>query len=164
MFTPSHITAFGALHTLISLAALGCGIVAFARYGAIGTTTGAGKSYVWLTVLSCVTGLFIFHHGGFGKPHALSIITLMTLAIAWVAEARSIFGSASRYVATVGYSLSFFFHMIPTFTEGSTRLPPGHPLASSPDDPNLQLAIGAAFTVFLIGATVQVLRLRRRTP
>jgi hypothetical protein len=53
-----------------------------------------------------------------------------------------------------------FFHMIPGFTETSRRLPAGHPLALSPDTPELQAAIGGAFLVFLIGAVLQVRRLR----
>jgi hypothetical protein len=72
-----------------------------------------------------------------------------------------VFGRASVYVQTVAYSLTFFFHMIPGFREASTRLPASAPLASGPEDPGLQAAIGAAFVVFLIGVTIQIIRLRR---
>jgi hypothetical protein len=53
--------------------------------------------YVLATVATCVTGFFIFHHGGFGKAHALGIITLFVLLLAWIAERRSPFGQLSRY-------------------------------------------------------------------
>ena len=160
------ITPFGLFHTLISLLAVAAGVVGLVRYQEIGTRTGAGMAYVALTIATCVTGFFIFHHGGFGKPHALGIITLVVLAIAYAAETRSFMGRASRYVAVVGYSLTFFFHIIPAFTETATRIPSGHPLASSPDAPGLQAAIGGAFVVFLIGAGLQLRRLRaeRRAP
>ena len=154
------ITPFGLFHTLISLLAVAAGVVALVRYKEIGTRTGAGMAYVVLTIATCVTGFFIFHHGGFGKPHALGIITLVVLAIAYAAETRSFMGRASRYVAVLGYSLTFFFHMIPAFTETATRIPSGHPLVSSPDAQGLQAAIGAAFVAFLIGAGLQVWRLR----
>jgi hypothetical protein len=36
--------------------------------------------YIWTTVLTCLTGFGIFQHGGFGKPHALGVITLLVLA------------------------------------------------------------------------------------
>ena len=153
-------TAFGLFHTLISLLAVAAGVVALVKYKEIGTRTRAGRAYVALTVATCVTGFFIFHHGGFGKPHALGIITLVVLAIAYAAETRSFMGRASRYVAVLGYSLTFFFQMIPAFTETATRIPSGHPLASSPDAQGLQAAIGGAFVVFLIGAGLQVKRLR----
>ena len=64
-----------------------------------------GKIYVVTTILSCVTDLGIFHHGGFGAPHVLSIV-------------------------------------------------------ANADAPALRMATGALFIVFLIGATLQVRRLR----
>jgi uncharacterized membrane protein len=92
----------------------------------------------------------------------LGIITLLVLALAWVAGSTKIFGRASRYIETVSYSLTFFFHMIPGFTETFTRLPVEAPVFSGPDDPTLQKVIGVVFLLFLVGATAQVLRLRRR--
>ena len=111
------ISPFGMFHTIISLIALAAGVVAFWRYREIALGTSSGRLFVWLTVASCITGLFIFHHGGFGKPHALALMTLVVLALAAFAERKAPFGRLSRYVATVGYSLAFFFHFIPGFTE-----------------------------------------------
>ena len=156
------LTNLGIVHTLFSLVAVGAGIVAFVRYGAISSRTPVGMVYVVNTVLTCLTGFGIFQHGGFGPPHILGIITLVTLAVILAAERASAFGRASDYVATIGYSLTFFFHMIPAFTETSTRLPPSAPLTTGPDDPQLQAAIGVAFVLFLVGAVVQYRRIRAR--
>jgi hypothetical protein len=112
------------------------------------------------TIITCVTGFGIFQHGGFGKPHALGIITLVVLAVAAVAGYTNLFGRASRYVETVGYSATFLFHLIPGITETSTRLPLGAPLVASAEAPELQVAAAVMFVAFLIGATLQVLRLR----
>lgn len=155
------LTSLGIVHTAISLVAVGAGIVAFVRYRQIATGTRTGQLYVWTTIATCLTGFGIFQRGGFGPPHVLGILTLLVLAIAWAAEKRRIFGSASRYVAVIGYSLTFFFHMIPGFTETTSRLPVGRPLTSGPDDPALQAAVGVAFLVFLIGAFLQFRRLRK---
>ncbi len=106
-------------------------------------------------------GFFIFHHGSFGKPHVLGIITLIVISIAWLDETRSAFGAASRFVATLGYSLTLSFHVIPAFTDFSTRVPPVHPLVAGPDAQRLQMAIGAAFVVFLIRPTLQFRGLRK---
>jgi uncharacterized membrane protein len=156
------ITAFGWVHTLISLVAMAAAIAALVRYGGIALATAPGRAFVGLTVASCVTGLFIFHHGGFGPPHVLAIVTVVVLGVAALAERRRLFGGASAYVATAAYSLAFFFHFIPGFTETLTRLPQGAPYASGPDDPKLQTLIGAAFAVFVVGTLWQLLRLRRR--
>jgi len=155
------LTQLGIVHTAISLVAVGAGFYALARDREIHLGNTVGKVYVVMTVLTCLTGFFIFEHGGFGKPHALGILTLLVLAIAALAGHTSLFGRASRYLETVGYSLTVFFHMIPAFAEGSTRLPPGDPLAATPEDPVVLAMTGVAFGVFLLVATMQVLRLRR---
>jgi len=156
------ITPFGMVHTIISLIAVASGIISLVRYGAILWDKKIGRTYVYMTILTCVTGFFIFHHGGFGKPHALGIITLVVLSTALAAgEKIRLFGSASPYIETVCYTMSFFFHFIPAVTETATRLPAGAPLATSPEDPRIQMAIGICFLLFLIGVTLQVIRLRR---
>jgi len=155
------LTTLGAIHTAISLVAVGAGIVGFVRDKEITTRNWAGKTYVIMTVLTCLTGFGIFQHGGFGKPHALGILTLIVLGVAAVAGYTNFFGRLSRYIETVSYSLTFFFHMIPGITETSTRLPVGAPLVSGPDAPELQIATAVLFVVFLIGATLQVMRLRK---
>jgi hypothetical protein len=71
-----------------------------------------------------------------------------------------VFGALSRYVATVGYSLTFFFHFIPGTVETLTRLPAGAPYLANPDDSKAQPIVGFFFFLFLVGATLQVRRLR----
>jgi hypothetical protein len=157
------ITPFGWVHTIISLIAVACGIISFVRYGAILWATKAGRTYVYTTILTCLTGFFIFHHGGFGKPHALGIITLIVLSTALAAgEKIKLFGRVSPYIETVSYSLTFFFHLIPAVTESTTRLPVGAPLAAGPEDPLIQKAIGIFFVLFLAGVTLQVMKLHKK--
>ena len=158
------LTPLGTIHTAISLIALVAGFVALWRYREISTKTIAGQVFIGGTILSCLTGLGIFQHGGFGNPHILAIVTLVVLAVALAAEHRNAFGRVSRHVATVGYSLAFFFHFIPGTVETLTRLPAGAPYLSSPDDPKAQPIIGFFFVLFLLGATLQVLRPKRVQP
>lgn len=154
------ITPFGMFHTVISLIAVVAGIVALVRDGKITPRDRVGQIYVIMTILTCLTGFFIFHHGGFGKPHILGIITLVMLGIATIAGYSNVFGSASRYVETISYSATFLFHWIPAITETSTRFPLGAPLAANADALGLQIATAVLIVLFLIGATVQALRIR----
>jgi len=155
------LTPLGTLHTAISLVAVVAGFVALARDKEISTRSSAGSLFFWGTVLTCLTGFGIFQHGGFGKPHVLGIVTLIVLAFALAGERTGIFARASRYVATLGFSLAFFLHFIPATVETLTRLPAGAPYLSNPDDPKAQPIIGFFFLVFLIGAALQVVRLWR---
>ena len=153
------LTPLGAIHTAISLVAVGAGLIAFVRDKGINPANTLGQVYIWTTVLTCLTGFGIFERGGFGKPHALGVLTLLVLGLAWLGDQRK-FGARSLQVATVSYSLTFFFHMIPAATETSTRLPYGAPWLASHEAPELKAITGVIFLLFLAGVTVQLRRLK----
>lgn len=153
------LTPLGVFHTLISLVAVATGAISLIRNGKISWDNSLGKTYVVTTIIVCLTGFGIFQHGGFGKPHALGVITLIVLGVVYAANRKS-FGKLSAYIETIGYSMTFFFHIVPAITETATRLPLDAPLASSPEDPNIKMAIGISFVLFLIGAIVQVRKMR----
>ena len=155
------ITPFGLVHTAISLVSLFSGLYLLARYREIAWGQRTGQIYVLFTIATCVTGLFIFRHGTFGPPHALSILTLVMLLVAWYAEQRAQPGSLWRCIAVASYTVPVFFHFIPAFTETATRIPEGAPLATGPEDPGLQAAIGVVFLIFLAFGAWQVVRIRR---
>jgi len=157
------LTSLGVVHTAISLVAVVAGLIALARDKRISPDTRLGKIYLWTTVLTCVTGFGIFQHGGFGKPHALGIITLLVLGVAELARRGRLFGGWSSNVVMVSYSLTFLFHLIPGITETSTRLPLGAPLLASAEAPELQAASGLLFLLFLVGAFLQVRHFRGAT-
>jgi len=156
------LTQLGVIHTAISLIAVAAGLIAFFRDKEISPRNGVGKIYIIATILTCLTGFGIFQHGGFGKPHTLGIITLIVLAVAYVAGYTKLYGRLSPYIETVSYSATFLFHLIPGITETTTRLPLGAPLLPNADAPALQAATAVLLVAFLIGATLQVRRLRAK--
>lgn len=158
----SGLTIIGIIHTAISLGALVAGAAALVRDKQIDPDNRLGRTYVITTVLTCLTGFFIFQHGGFGKPHVLGIITLLLLGFARVVRSKGMFGRAARYVAMVSYSASYFCHLIPAVTETTTRLPVGAPLLSDPDAPELRAAAAVLLVALMIGATLQVRWLRQQ--
>jgi hypothetical protein len=156
------LTTLGVIHTIISLLAVGAGAMALFRDGSITWANTIGKFYVITTIIVCLTGFGIFQHGGFGKAHALGIITLLVLGLIYLTTTRNtLFGKANEVVTMVCYTLTFFFHIIPGVTETATRLPLAAPLASSPEDPGIQKVIGVCFVLFVLGAAVQVRRLQK---
>jgi uncharacterized membrane-anchored protein YitT (DUF2179 family) len=138
----SALTPLGIVHTAISLVAVGAGIVALVRDRRISPATRTGQLYLWATVLTCLTGFGIFQHGGFGKPHALGILTLVLLAAAFFAPRVVFFGRHAAAIATAIWSFTFFLHLVPGVTETSTRLPLAAPFFPNADDPTLAKVIG----------------------
>ena len=158
----SSLTPLGIVHTAISLVALGAGLYALVRDREVLPANTLGKVYIWATVLTCLTGFGIFQHGGFGKPHALGVLTLLVLALAALPGSAR-FGARWRYFTVSCYTLTVFFHFIPGITETFTRVPLGAPLFSSPEDPNLEKVVGIVFIVFVAIIWLQVRRLRKMT-
>ncbi len=154
------LTSLGIVHTAISLVAVVAGVIALLRDGRITPTNTLGRVYLWTTVLTCLTGFGIFQHGGFGKPHALGVLTLLVIAGALLTARGGWFGQASAAVVTVAWSATFLFHLIPAITETSTRLPLGAPLLPNADAPQLQVATAILGLLFVVGAVWQVRRLR----
>lgn len=148
------LTTLGIIHTAISLVAVGAGIAGLVRDKHINPQNGAGKTYLIMTVLTCLTGFGIFQHGGFGKPHALGVLTLLVLGAAWLARGR-------LALQTVLLSVTFFFHMIPAFTETLTRLPSGAPLLADAEAPELKAITGVLLLLLIAGATLQVRHLNQ---
>ncbi len=156
------LSLFGSFHTLISLVALAAGVIALVRYKGISWSNSTGKVYVVGTIATCVTGFGIFHHGGFGPPHALGVATLLALGGVALAARGRLFGRAARYVEIVGYTATLFFHMIPAVAETTTRLPVGAPLASSQDAPLVKGLTAGFFLLFAVIAVWQVRAERSR--
>ena len=156
------LTTLGIIHTIISLIAVVTGVVSLTRNGKITWDNTIGKVYVVTTIIVCLTGFGIFQHGGFGKPHALGIITLVVWEVIYLAHQNKL-GKFSRYIETIGYSLTFLFHIIPGVTESLTRLPYGAPVAASPEDSTIKMIVGICFMIFLIGATAQVRKMKTET-
>jgi uncharacterized membrane protein len=154
------LTTLGAFHTLVSLVALFFGIYALAKYKEISPKNRAGQVYLVATLVTAVTALGIFQHGGFGKPHVLAILTLIALLVGTVAATTRFYGRASRYVQVIAYSATFLFHLIPGFTESLTRLPLGAPLVASQEAPIIQVIAAVLFVAYLIGVALQIRRIR----
>ncbi|MDO9404874.1 MAG: hypothetical protein Q7T87_12650 [Polaromonas sp.] len=158
----SGLTPLGIVHTAISIVALIAGFYALIRDKEISIENTPGKIYLWATVLTCITGFGIFQHGGFGKPHALGVLTLVVLGIGALPRLFRMEKKWRAFMAAT-YTLTLFFHFIPGLTETFTRVPLGGPFFSSPDDPTLANVVGLVFAVFAIGIFFQIRRLRKLT-
>jgi len=155
------LTLLGAVHTAFAVVALIAGYAMILRHGRIDGGSTLGRTYLWCTVITCLTAFGIFRHGGFNIAHVLSIVTLVTLALVIVAGRTRVFGGLSPYVQTLGYTATLFFHMIPGLNETFTRVPVGAPLFTGPDDPALQKAISAVLLLFVILMAAQAWRIRK---
>lgn len=154
------LTTLGVLHTAIGLVALGCGVGVLVRDREITARTALGRTYLVTTLLTALTGLGIFQHGGFGPPHVLALLTLAALGGGFAASVVGLPGGWPRYLQAVCYSATILFHLIPGVTETLTRLPAGQPVFANAEAAGLRPILGGLLLAFAVGLTLQLRWLR----
>lgn len=150
-----EITALGWLHTVLGIVALVSGAYTLYRFKEILPGTRSGQIYLVATLITAVTALAIFKHGGFGPAHGLAVMTLLALGVGTLAATSPLFGRVSRYVQATSFSATLLFHCIPAVTDGLLRLPVGNPVLTSIDDPILRMSHLVLLVLFLLGAALQ---------
>ncbi len=159
-FVPSHITLFGAAHTAVSMLPVLIGLYFYIAKGTIDLKTGLGKTYWALSLVGAISALFIFHHGGFGPGHVVSIAMIVTLLLAalavWIVKTKT------RTIEIILTSLSYFFLWFFVTTETLTRFPVAKPFASDPAAPALIPVRLGMLIVMVIGIWLQVRAEKKR--
>ena len=166
MFTPNHLSVLGIIHTAISILAILIALYALFRSGKIDPVSNPGRWYIWLTILTCVSGLPIMRFGHPTAGHYLAIIVLVLLPIGIFARRLRFLGKLGEYIQVIVMSATLFLSCIPLFVESLTRLPISQPIASGPDDPLLKNVLNGLMIVFLLGVIYQIIKIRakRKTP
>lgn len=151
-----EITPLGWFHTVMGIIALCSGAFTLAVFKEILTKAQSGRIYLVTTLITAVTALAIFQHGGFGPAHGLAVMTLLALAVGTAAATTRLFGKWSRYVQAASYSGTLLFHGVPAVTDALLRLPVGDPVLTSIEDPILKLCYLVLLVIFLVGLGLQM--------
>jgi divalent metal cation (Fe/Co/Zn/Cd) transporter len=159
---PNHLSPLGIFHTSISILAVLAALFALARFGKIDPKTGAGKIYIALTIIACITAFPIMKTGHFSAGHGLAVIVLLLLIVGVFAKSVGVFGRKAEYIQTIAMSATLFFSMIPATIETLTRLPISHPLAAGPNDPVAKTGLMILVLLFVVGVLYQLIKLKTR--
>lgn len=149
----------GITHTIISIVALIVAGVCLFKDGVINPYSKLGKQYSILTAIACVSAFGLSKSGHFNPGHALAILILILLGIAWLLGKKS--KPVFLYIVLFCTSTTVFLSLVPGVSETLMRLPIGHPLADGPTSPILLNALKGLFVLYLTGLAIQILRLKR---
>lgn len=158
------LSPIGIFHTLFGVIALVSAAYSYIKYGEIQSSNRSSQIYLATTLLTAITALTIFRHGGFNAAHGLAILTVVAVVIGFLLERTNLLRSLTRYTVALSYGASVLFHLLPTATEFLTRFPIGAPRVSSLQDPLLQqtfAVIAAIWAVFMI-IQLTMFRVRRK--
>ena len=154
-------TLLGWFHTIMGIAALLLAVAAITRYGVIKASTQTGGAYLIVTLIVAGSALGIYNQGGFGIAHILALLTLGAAVGGFLLERFNIFGAVSKYFQAIAYSATILFHMIPAITDFLRRLPVGDPFIDSFDSSLLQGFHLVFLVLYVLGVSIQMVKLRR---
>lgn len=150
-----EITLVGWFHTVLGVVSIAAGIYSLARYRVVRSSNRSGALFLLCTLVTAATALTIFQNDGFNIAHLLAIMTLLAVAVGWLAECRRLGGRYAPYLQAMSYSATFLFHMIPAITDGLRRLPVDSPVVSEINDPLLLGFYQAFLATYLVGVALQ---------
>jgi len=157
-----EITFIGWIHTIIAIIALLAGFYTLAVYKVITPEQKSGQLYLLCTLVTAVTALMIYKHGGFGPGHGLAVLTLLALVGGIVITRIPGLARIAEYFQAFCFSATLLFHMIPAITDGLLRLPAGDPVLTDPADPMLKKFYLAFLVIFLVGYGMQFVWLKKQ--
>ncbi len=153
-----ELSPLGWFHTLGSLPAVPIGLALMIRYGRIDPSSLWGKVYLLFMFIGAISGVLVIRDP---PGVAISILSLGALVVGGFVRFATPLGKQRGWMETVAMSTSLFTLLLPSATETLTRLPAGHPVASSPQAPlvvSIQLSLLIALIVVI---TLQLLHRRR---
>ena len=157
---PNHLSILGIIHTAISIIALLVAFNALYHDGKLDPSNGRGRLYIWLTIITCVTGFPVMKTGHFTPGHYLAIIIIVLLPVG--IYSKRLFGKLGNYIQVIVMSTTLFMSFIPAIVETLTRLPISHPIADGPNDPVLQKGLSALVLLYIVGVVYQLVKLRAK--
>lgn len=152
------LSVLGIFHTIIGVVAIVSALVSFVRFGKVNLNHITGKLYFYFTIITSVTALGISRHGGFNAGHALSLVILILISIAFYLHSKKGGNNKARYFENFLMSFSFLLSMLPTVNETLTRVPVGHPLAKDINDPLIGKTLFVIFVLFIVGSVYQMIK------
>jgi hypothetical protein len=153
------LSAFTALHVIISLIAIVAGIVVM--FGMLGSTRPGTLTGIFLlfTILTSVTG-FMFPFNGMTPGIAIGILSCILLAIACIALYGMHLAGAWRWIYLVTALVSLYLNVFVLVIQSFLKIPPLHELA--PGNPPAGAAFAVVQGVVLVFFAVMIVRVWRR--
>ncbi len=157
----ASLSQLGIFHTVISIIALVFAGIALFSEGLIKPFGKLGKYYSVLTAIACISSFWLSKTGKFNPGHAIGILILLLLILAYYLGDKVLAKSKALYIQTFSMSTTVFLSLIPAVNETLSRLPVGQPLSSGPDSPIVQNVVKVLLVLLIAGLAGQYFKLKK---
>jgi hypothetical protein len=153
------LSTYTILHVIISLIAIGTGLIAVTGMLQSRRMAGWTAVFLWMTVLTSATG-FGFPFDKLLPSHIVGILSLMFLAVALLAVYVKHLAGAWRWVYVVCAIIALWFNVFVMFVQAFQKIGFLHALAPTQSELPFQATQGLALVLFMVLAIGAVRKFR----
>jgi hypothetical protein len=151
--------ALTAGHVIISLIGIVSGFAAMYALLTSRRMERATKLFLWSTVATSVTGFFFPFHR-FLPSHAVGILSLIVLAIAFLARYKHYLTGSWRWIYVVTAVLALYLNVFVLIAQLFMKVPALKELAPTQSEPPFLIAQGIALALFIALGIAAAVRFR----
>jgi hypothetical protein len=162
MILGMSIPEFTLLHVVISLIAIGSGLIAVGGMFASHRLPVTTALFLATTVLTSVTG-FLFPIRGFTPALGVGIVSCVILAIALLAYYGKRLTGAWRWIYVITALAALYLNVFVVVAQSFAKVAAFHALAPTQSEPPFAIAEGAAMAIFVLIGIAAVVKFRPAT-
>ena len=147
-------------HVAISLIGILSGIVVGLGLVAGRRMDGLTSFFLWTTILTSVTGFIFFPFHGVTPGIVVGILSLIALAIAWVARYTKKTHGGWRRTYVIAAMIALYFNVFVLIAQSFQKVPALHSLAPTQKEPPFQIAELVCLLIFVVWTILASLKFR----
>ena len=162
MILGMSIGAFTLLHVIITLIAIGSGLIVVGGMFASHKLPGTTALFLFTTALTSLTG-FLFPIKGFTPALGVGIVACVILAVALFASYKERLAGQWRWIYVITAIVSLYLNVFVLIAQSFMKVPALKALAPTGSEPPFAIAQGATLATFIVIALIAVANFRPAT-
>jgi hypothetical protein len=159
MILGMSIGAFTLLHVIITLIAIGSGLIVVGGMFASHKLPGTTALFLFTTALTSLTG-FLFPIKGFTPALGVGIVACVILAVALFALYKERLAGQWRWIYVITAIVSLYLNVFVLIAQSFMKVPALTALAPTGSEPPFAIAQGATLATFIVIALIAVANFR----
>jgi hypothetical protein len=159
MILGMSVGAFTLLHVIITLVAIGSGLIVVGGMFASHRLPGTTALFLFTTLLTSVTG-FLFPIHGFTPALAVGILACAILAVALFALYKEHLVGAWRWIYVIAAIVSLYLNVFVLVVQSFTKVPALNALAPTQSEPPFAITQAGVLVIFILIGLVAVVKFR----
>jgi hypothetical protein len=151
--------AFTLLHVIITLVAIGSGLIVVGGMFASHKLPGTTALFLFTTALTSVTG-FLFPIHGFTPALGVGIVACVILVVALFALYKEHLAGAWRWIYVITAIVSLYLNVFVLVVQSFVKVSVLNALAPTQSEPPFAITQAAVLAIFILIAVIAVLKFR----